>query len=166
MAEDNAARRHPEDVAAFVNGLLVLFLPPASLMLGMFFFPSTSVAVHPERSFYASTGLFLTDVVFVMVPLVPFAMLAGWRTWVHARRYVDGQGTGWQGVIEGGTAGLVAALVVLSRGIATRPREAAPYIIAYGGGGMLLGLAFGLLLRTTALIVLKQLGVESRATAP
>jgi hypothetical protein len=159
--EDNAARRYPEDVAAFVNALLVLFLAPALLMLGMFAFPSTSVTVRPERSFYASSGPFLMEVASVVVPLVPFALLAGWRTQVHARRYRDGRGNGWQGVVEGGTAGFVAALFVLSHGIATRPNAAPPYIIVYGGGSALLGLAFGLLLRATALTVLKRLGVRA-----
>jgi hypothetical protein len=160
--EDSTARRHPEDVAAVVNALIVLFLPIALLSVGMFAFPSTSEAVRPEESFYASTARHLLDIVSVLVPLVPFAMLAGWRTWVHARRYRDGHGSGWQGVIEGGMAGLVGALLVLVRGMATRPQAAAPYIVTYGGGSLLLGLAFGLVLRTAAVLVLKELGVTSR----
>lgn len=148
-----------------MNALLTLFLPPALLSLAMFGFPSASVTVRPERSFFVSTGLFLSDFAFVMIPLVPLSALAGWRTWVHARHYRDERGSGWQGVIEGGVTGFVAALFVLSRGIATRPREAWPYIIVYGGGGAFLGLGFGFLLRTTAHIVLKGLGVRSNGTA-
>jgi hypothetical protein len=163
--EDSPARRHPEDVAAFVNALLTLCLPPALLMLGMFVFPSTSVTVRPERPFFASAVLRLNDFASVMIPLAPFAVLAGWRTWVHAQRFRDGRGRGWQGVLEGGAAGLVSALFVLSRAIATRPTEALPYIVAYGGGAALLGLGFGLLLWTTAHIVLKLLGVRSKGTA-
>jgi hypothetical protein len=155
--EDNAARRHPEDVAAFVNALLTLFLPPVLSMLATFVVPNTSVTVRPERSFFASTGLFLNAFASIVIPLVPFSLLAGWRTRVHARRYRERRGSGWQGVMEGGVLGFVAALFVLSHGIATRPREALPYIIVYGGGAALLGLASGLLLRTTALIVLKRL---------
>jgi hypothetical protein len=162
--EDNAARRHPEDVAAFVNALLTLFLPPALSMLAAFVVPSTSVTVRPERSFFASAWLFLSAFASILIPLVPFSLLAGWRTRVHARRYREGRGSGWQGVLEGGVLGFVAALVVLSRGIATRPREALPYIIVYGGGAALLGLAFGLVLRTSGHIVLKQLGVRSKGT--
>jgi hypothetical protein len=160
--DDSTARRHPEDVAAVVNALIVLFLPVALLSVGMFAFPSSSEVVRPEESFYASSARHLLDIASVVVPLVPFAALAGWRTWVHARRYCDGHGSGWQGVIEGGMAGLVGALLVLARGIATRPQAAAPYIVTYGGGSLLLGLAFGLVLRTAAVLVLKHRGGSRR----
>jgi hypothetical protein len=105
-------------------------------------------------------GLFLTDLASVLIPLVPFSLIAGWRTRVYARRYRDRRGNGWQGVIEAGVLGFMAALLVLSHGIATRPRDAWPYIIVYGGGAALLGLAFGLLLWTTAHIVLNRLGAR------
>ncbi len=158
--EDNAAPRHPEDVAAVVNALITLFLPPALSILAAFVVHSTTVTVRPERSFLSTTWLFLTDLASVLIPLVPFSLIAGWRTRVYARRYRDRRGNGWQGVIEAGVLGFMAALLVLSHGIATRPRDAWPYIIVYGGGAALLGLAFGLLLWTTAQIVLNRLGAR------
>jgi hypothetical protein len=159
------ARRHPENVAAGVNALLTLFLPAALLLLAIFaavtgpfvMDSGTSVTVHPERSFFAVTREFLSALAHMMILFVPFSLIAGWRTWVHARRYRDRRGTGWQGVLEAGLVGFLAALLVLWRGIATRPMEALPYIIVYGGGAAFLGLALGLLLRTTARMVLKRL---------
>ncbi len=46
-------------------------------------------------------------------------------------------------------------LLVLLPGIVTRPREAAPYIIVYGGAALVVGLAVGVLLRMTALAILR-----------
>jgi len=97
----------------------------------------------------------LYDIAAYLVAIVPVALLAGWRTWVHASRYREGKGTGWQGVAEAGGLGLTLALVVLARGIVTRPADAPPYVIFYGGVALILGLAIGLFLRVTALTVLK-----------
>ena len=160
------ARRHPEDVAAFVNAVLT-FLLPAALLLALFAVHSTSgldsnasVTVHPDRSFFELTGEFLSAWASTAKLFVPFSLIAGWRTWVHARRYREGRGTGWQGVVEAGVLGLLAALLVLSRGILTRPADALPYIIVYGWGAAFVGLAFGLVLRTSAHAVLRWLNLD------
>jgi hypothetical protein len=52
---------------------------------------------------------------------------------VHARRYCEQRAGGWQGVAEAGAAGLFIALIVLARGIMTRPGDAPPYVVVYGG---------------------------------
>ena len=59
------------------------------------------------------------------------------------------------GVAEAGACGLILALLYLAPGIVTRPAEAPQYVIAYGGAALLLGVVVGLLLRTTAILVLK-----------
>jgi hypothetical protein len=82
-------------------------------------------------------------------------VLAGWRTYVHATRARRGQGRGWQGVAEAGALGFVVALVVLAGGIATRPAEALPYVVFYGGAALMLGLGAGFVLWITAMIVTK-----------
>jgi hypothetical protein len=87
--------------------------------------------------------------------MLPFAMLAGWRTWIHARRWHDRRSSGWPGVMEAGACGLVVPLVILAPAIVTRPLEAPPYVIAYGGVALIVGTGVGLILRTTALLVLK-----------
>ena len=164
-AKDGFARRHPEDIAAVVNALLTLFLPPAVLMLAASVVPKTSVTVTPERPFSASAWLVLSRLVAILIPLVPFSLIAAWRTRVHARRFREGRGNGWQGILEGGAAGFVAALIVLSYGIATRPMDAWPYVIVYGGGAALLGLTFGLILWATAHLILNRLDAPTELTS-
>jgi hypothetical protein len=91
----------------------------------------------------------------VIVLLLPVGLAAAaWRTWVHARRYVAEEASGWLGVAEAGAVGFSIALLILSPGILTRPAQAPPYIIVYGGIALLVGLALGVILRTTAILVL------------
>src|SRR5215470_18051762 len=94
------ARRHPENVAAVVNAVVTFFLP-AILLLALSVVRSaaltdsnTSVTVHPERSLVAMAGEVLSTSASLTIPIVPFALIAGWRTRVHARRYRDRRGTG------------------------------------------------------------------------
>jgi hypothetical protein len=58
-------------------------------------------------------------------------------------------------VLEAGACGFVLALVYFAPGILTRPRDAPPYVIFYGGIALVLGLIVGLLLRTAAILVLR-----------
>jgi hypothetical protein len=51
---------------------------------------------------------------------------------------------------------LFIAIWILRYGIMTRPAEAPPYIIVYGGAALILGLAIGLILRMTAILTLKR----------
>ena len=92
----------------------------------------------------------------LIVLISPLALVAAWRTWVHAARYRSGGGNGWQGVLEAGAAGFVIALWVLAPGIAMQPTKAPPYVIVYGGAALILGLAIGVVLRMAAMLVLKR----------
>ena len=83
----------------------------------------------------------LFEIAAAIIAFVPLALIAAWRTRVHARRYLKGEGTGWPGVIEAGALGFGIAVLVLSRGILTRPAEALPYVVAYGGIALIVGLA-------------------------
>src|SRR5262249_31783242 len=94
------------------------------------------------------------ELALIFGPFVPLALVAGWRTSVHARRYVRPENRGWQGVAESAAVGFVIALAVLARGIVMRPLDAPPYLIADGGGALRLGLAIGLVLRAAAMCVL------------
>jgi hypothetical protein len=144
--------RRPEGLAAIVNAILVVLIP-----FGVVFVVSLGVesgnAVHASGLQHALMNLY--DIAAYVVAIVPVALLAGWRTWVHTSRYREGKGTGWRGVVEAGGLGLTLALLVLARGIVTRPTHSPPYVIFYGGVALILGLAMGLLLRATALTVLK-----------
>jgi hypothetical protein len=58
-------------------------------------------------------------------------------------------------VLEAGVVGFFIAIWILRRGIATRPADAPPYVIAYGGAAAVIGLTIGLILRTAAVLTLK-----------
>jgi hypothetical protein len=76
-------------------------------------------------------------------------------TWVHARRRLGGCDPAWQGSAEAGACGVGIAIVFLLPGIMMRPADATPYIVVYCGGALLVGLSCGLVLRMTALWVLR-----------
>ena len=155
-------QRRPENVAAIVNGLVVLLGP-----IALFWFlaalrgpgesntSSVVTAVDPAGS--AEAIYFFGTVAMV---LAPFALVAGWRTRVHAQRWLRGQGRGWQGVAEAGVLGAAVAIAYLLQGILTKPLEAPPYVIVYGGAALVLGLLAGLILRVTGVATLKLMGSD------
>ena len=149
-------QRRSESVAAVVNGLLVMLLPLAVLVAGSNinldnFDASVTADVPGAPRMWATIRILIPT----SLVLFPFALLAGWRTWVYAKRWCDQQDRGWRAVAEAGACGLIPALLYLAPGIVMRPAEAPPYVIAYGGGALLLGVVVGLFLRTTAILVLK-----------
>ena len=144
-----------ENVAAVVNALLVMFVPLAVVVAGSninldSFDGSVTADVPGSPRMWAT----IRTLIPIALLLFPFALVAGWRTWVHATRWCDQQDRGWQGVAEAGACGLIPALLYLAPGIVMRPDEAPPYVIAYGGGALLLGVVVGVFLRTTAILVL------------
>ena len=123
-SEVDSSRPRPEAVAAIVNALLVLLVPVGWSVAAWLTIDSSGRArarVSPNLEHTVATlGLMAA----VIAPFVPLAMISGWRTWVHAQRYCAQQGRGWQGVAEAGVLGFIVAIVVLARGILTRPADA------------------------------------------
>lgn len=161
-------QRKPEDVAAIVNALVVLLGPPL-LMIGGSFIAGNGVS--DTSSFVVADDPSpgpgaLAVFAPTLMTLAPFALVAGWRTYVHARRWREGKGTGWQGVAEAGLLGVGVALAVLAPGIVTRPLEAPPYVIVYGGAALLFGLLAGLILRFTALLTLRRFAAMAVQQVP
>ena len=150
-------RERSVTVAAAVNGLIMLILPLAVMLVGASLGLGVSNDSPPARP-----ASHVVDVISFLIqmgtPLLPLSIFVGWRTSVYARRRRARQDGCWRAVLEAGGCGLVLALLVLAPGIVTRPMEAPPYVITYGGAALLLGLSLGLLLRTTALLVLKVCG--------
>lgn len=135
-----------------------MLLVPVALLVA-----ATVVSWNPDHTVTARVTPLPVYLIFrvlelgmLFTPFVALACIAAWRTWVHARRYLGGHGSGWSGVGEGGALGLFLAVLVLSPGIIAHPAAAPPYIAFYGGGGLILGLAMGLVLRTSALLVLRR----------
>ena len=150
-------QRRPEDLAAVVNALVVFLGPPLLMMAGSVIFKdgptdSSTVVVAADP---APVATWFSVFGPMLAVLAPFALVTGWRTRVHAMRWRAGTGSGWAGVAEAAVLAFGIALAVLARGIVTRPLDAAPYVIAYGGAAIVLGLIVGVILRYTALVTLK-----------
>jgi lysylphosphatidylglycerol synthetase-like protein (DUF2156 family) len=163
-------RAQPEKVAALVNGLIVLTLP--SLISGAAATARTvgfgvrdtawSVTVHPA----AWTPLLpmvtaLRDFGAVMLP---FAAVAAWRTWVHARRRRAGRPTDWQGVREAVACGVVTLLILLLlrsvrlvTALMTQPTQTLAYLVFSLLVAAVVGLVLGMLLDAAAILVLKMM---------
>ena len=149
-------QRRSESVAAVVNGLLVVLVPVGLVLAGSSIYRDTFDASVTARAPGPPRMPRIIPVVFHMaIVLFPFALFTGWRTWVYAIRWCDRKDRGWRAVAEAGVCGLILPLLYLARGILTRPAEAPPYVITYGGAGLLLGVLVGVFLRTTAILVLK-----------
>ena len=156
--QDQSARDPfaPESVAAAVNAAIVVLLPVILLAAGSLVLNSdsnTSVTVRPPGA--PVIGPVILLLAHVACSTLPFATLAGWRTWVYATRWQEQRRGSWLAVAEAGGWGLAVTLVILAPGIVTRPMDAPPYLIGYGGFAVLVGLVLGLVLRTAALIVLR-----------
>jgi hypothetical protein len=149
----------PATVAALVNGLVVYLLPLAFAGAVALFASDYSnggtrvVGVDPNRAYVWSrrlgfVGAYLTG-------LAPFAFAAGWRTFVHAKRWLEHGRWGAMGIVEGALCGFAGAVLVLMPGILTKPTQAPPYVLAYGGMAAALGLTVGAILWVTATITLR-----------
>jgi hypothetical protein len=150
--------RRRQAAAALVNGLIVWLLPAglsalsaigSSLGIGA---NENAVTVHPP-GWTPLVPIMATALRFGFV-MLPFAAVAAWRTWVHARRRLELGTSGWQGVGEAAACGLATLLVVAAPGILSHPTQAPLSIVAYGWLAALCGLLVGLLLRISAVIVL------------
>ena len=167
MSVSEQIRRHPENAAAIANALVVLAGPVLLLVAGNMLPDRVS---NTGASVRASGGPRPEEVLGLLVGLAsglaPPAVLAGWRTMVLARRWLAERRGDWCGVAEAGAAGFGIALLVLAQSILTRPTEALPYVVFYGGIALVLGLLVGLLLRAVALFVLRRLEEADPLNAP
>jgi hypothetical protein len=163
-------RGQPEKVAALVNGLIVLTLP--SVISGAAATARTvgfrvrdtdwSVTVHPAGwtpllPMVAALGDFGPV-------MLPFAAVAAWRTWVHARRWRAGRPTEWQGVWEAVACGVVTLLILvlprsarLVTALMTQPIQTLAYLVFSLLVAAVVGLVLGMLLDTAAILVLKMM---------
>jgi hypothetical protein len=133
----------PENVAAVVNGLAVVLVPAVVL----FFAVRSSMNAPVRPAEYSGLFMDVTRMLESVVPLAAVGLIAGWRTLIHSRAYLNGTGNGWMGVLEGGALGSIPGLVIAIR--------SSRYAIAYAVVGLILGLTIGLILRCTALLTLK-----------
>lgn len=149
----------PATLAAFVNAVIVYLLPLALVGAIALFASDNSnggtrvVGVDPDRA-----AVWLRRVQFIgayIMGLAPFAMAAAWRTFVHARRWLERGSRGGQGILEAAACGFAGAVLVLLPGIVTQPTQAPPYLLAYGGLAAVVGLAVGVMLWIAATLTLR-----------
>src|SRR5262245_33398429 len=117
----------------------------------------------PPGEHYARQLRFVAGYIGV---LSPFATAAAFRTFVHAKRWLECGASGWIGVLEAGLCGFAGAFLVLLPGLVTHsPVQSIPYLLAYGGITFIVGLGAGVVLWCTATLTLWILGPEARATS-
>lgn len=148
--QDSGSGQDVAIAAAVVNGLIVVFVPMALLLVSIR--SNMNAPVRPPE--FSGFFMDLSGVLMALVPLAPFGFVAAWRTLIHARAYLAGHGTGWRGVVEAGALGLFVPLAILFRPSLEQPSKAPPYLIAYGAGALVVGLTIGFILRFTALLTL------------
>ena len=149
----------PATLAALVNAVIVYLLPLALVGAIALFASDYSnggtrvVGVDPDRA-----AVWSRRVQFIgayIMGLAPFAMAAAWRTFVHARKWLERGSHGAQGILEGAACGFAGAVLVLLPGIVTHPTQAPPYLLAYGGLAAVVGLAVGVVLWIGASLTLR-----------
>jgi hypothetical protein len=141
------------DIAALVNGALMVVVPMILAATLPVLFPTDAVVVRPPDAPVFSR--MVKELAQIGILMLPAAFLAGWRTRVHAIAWCERGSTGWRGVIEGGIGGFLIAFLILLPASLRRPLDAPPYVIAYGGAALMLGFVIAFFLRVTALIVLR-----------
>ena len=159
----------PATLAALVNAAVVYLLPLALAGAIASFAADYSngstrvVGVDPDRAAVWSRRIQFMGA--YAIGLAPFAMAAAWRTFVHAQRWLALGSSGVRGILEGAGCGFAGAVVVLLPGIVTKPTQAPPYVLAYGGLAAILGLAAGAVLWISAMVTLRLYARGIRAQA-
>jgi hypothetical protein len=147
----------PAIIVALVNALVVYLLPLAFVAAVSMFAPLGNgthvVGVDPDRARVWSNRI--QFIAAYLLGLAPFAMVAAWRTFVHARRWLDRGSYGLVGIAEGGLCGLAGGLLVLLPPSIMKPAQAPPYLLAYGGLAAILGLSVGVVLWVTGTIAVR-----------
>ena len=153
------ARPHERSalIVALVNALVVYLLPLALVAAIALFAPlrngTTVVGVDPDRARVWSNRI--QFIAAYLMGLAPFAMVAAWRTFVYARRWLERGSYGFMGILEGGLCGLAGAVLVLLPASMMKPTQAPPYLIAYGALAAIVGLGVGLVLWVTGSIAVR-----------
>jgi hypothetical protein len=155
MPEERGLRERPEAWAAAVNGIIVLSLPLLFVLaIAIWGRPGTPPVKPPGSP--SSTWLALPVLLMTELGMLPLALIAAWRTWVYAERFQHGVSRGWEAVAEAGLVGVLASLWMLAGPTLRRPLDAPPYLLTYGGMALLAGLLVGLVLRASAVLVLRR----------
>ena len=148
---DDARINRAAGVAALINAGLVALVPLWLELISRITDSSrghTAVAVSADR--VPSLQRFVT-----FVPLLAgLGLIAGWRTYVHSRRYLLSGASGWNAVIEPGIVGMISTVCLLAPVLLANPVSGSRYVAIYAAGVLVVGCAIGLLLRWAAMLTL------------
>ena len=151
-----------ERAAALTNFVLILLFA-GGLMMASSSGGAAVVYSNPTKAVFQAVALGVLVLALVAAPIAGFA---SWRTWIHARRYLMRETSGWQGVLEAGALGFALTLPFVLPGVVARqfnPGEwgqpqafmlGLAYVGTYGLLGLGLGLVLGFLLRLSAIAAL------------
>jgi hypothetical protein len=142
-------RPRPETVVAIVNGLIV-WLGPLLFIWWKSADPNTSVTVYPPGVLTTTSELWA--VAHRQLILLPFAIVAAWRSRVYARRVMADLGEGWGGVFEAGVLGagfLIAMSFTRPSALLSAPLQAFQMLAALALYASIAGLLIGLILFVT-----------------
>ena len=152
--------------AAIVNAALIVLVPFAFLTYADYI----SDAVRPvPRTLPMAAGYAVRTLITVLPILLPLSFFVGWRTYVHARAYRERRASVWRGPLESAAvAGGIALLVMLRMTMpvwtSRPPLLLAGYISFYVIGTAIAGLLLGMMLASTALLVLRVSKAPPRTT--
>jgi len=148
----------PATVVALVNAVVVELLPLVVIWLLATFRSTHSIGTTvvgrlPAGEHYARLVMHAAQYVTTFAPP---AMAAAWRTFVHATRWLETGASGWTGILEAGFCGFGGiVLLLLPMLLMHASLEGVPYVLAYGILAFVVGLGFGVVLWTTATLVLR-----------
>lgn len=157
----------PEEWAAIANGLLVLTTPLLVIAVTQLTEEPRAVAVAwVSRPPPKPVTQWMSAVALAVVLVSPLAAIAAWRTHAHAKRLRLGGGQRWRGLAEAVALGAIPGMFLLPIA-AERGVPGLGYAGAYIVLGAIAGLACGVVLTATALLVLwiaprPALGADSR----
>lgn len=145
----------PEEVAAAANAGVTLLLPCLFVALSWWRSPPSDAVPAGMSSAMWDASRVLPLLAGLVGLAMPFAAIAAWRTFVHAKCYLMRRDDWWQGLVEAAGLGATIPILVLGRAIVLNPMQAPPYVFTSGAMGFGIGLAFGVVLTLVALAVLR-----------
>jgi len=148
---DEARIKRVAGRAALFNAALVALLP---LWLELLRRMTDSSQGHTAVAVSADSVPSLQRLVPFVPVLAGLALIAGWRTYVHSRRYLVSGARGWNAVIEPGVVGMIITFCLLAPVLVADPVSGSRYVAIYAVGVLIVGCAIGLVLRWTAMLTL------------
>jgi hypothetical protein len=143
----DARARRAVRTAAWINGVLVALMPV--------WWVAFRWAVDPSNPARVPEPLQLLPTVYLFAAL---GLLAGWRTHVHVQAVASGRSVRWWAVFEPAALGFAVTVFLFGNLLRVDAPRAVPYLVTYGTGVAVVGLAIGIILRLVAVTTIRLAG--------